>query len=185
MDELSKQFYEIVGRTGNKAPDLQEMIALLRVLGRLPSIDQSMKYGNSLGEYSPSRNLISFHPAYGLNTNTVPHEFSHALDEAMGNYVGSIRNTNKTNAQSKFIDAYDKLDPLTSKLIPSGPKDKYRYSRDELRAHGVGNAAAPYALGDMFKMTPARQHIDSTMATEASILRDLLSRAIKPNGTDR
>ena len=184
MDDLSNQFYELASKTGNKAPELQEMIALLKILGRLPTIDQKMKYGNSLGEYSPSKNLISFHPAYGLNINTVPHEFSHALDEAMGGYAGQIRNANKTNDQSKFLDAYDKLDPLTSKLIPQGKNDPYRYDRGELRAHGVGNAAGPYTLGDMFKMAPARTHIDSTMATEAAILRDLLKRSLN-NGTNR
>lgn len=184
MDPLTTQFYDLIKKSKTRSPALDEMIGIMTILGTLPTIDQTMQYGNSLGEYDRAKNNISFHPAYGLNINTIPHEFSHALDNHLTGYLDSFKGTAPESVQ-KLRDARDKLNPNTSKLIPKTVTDNYRYSPGELRAHGVGNMEGPETLSDVFKISQARPHMDATMATEAAILRDLFRRALQTDGIKR
>lgn len=184
MDELSQEFYGLVERSPKKTQALKEMLDILSMLGKLPRINQKMAYPDTLGEYDPRTNVVSLHPAFGLNRNTIPHEFSHAVDYILDDYIAGY-GKNPTPEQINLRTARDKLNPGTSKLIPKNAQNTYRYTPTELRAFGVANAEAPDTFDGIFKLDQARPHMDATMATEAAILRDLFKRAIKTDGTQR
>jgi hypothetical protein len=123
----------------------------------------------------------------GGNTNTVSHELTHALNYQMNNRAldlqdqsKDLRNPALSSADQQFLDAYQKLRPFQSKLIPNDNSDygKYRYSPTEVQAFGVGNSV------DQGPGVEPRAHLDATMAQEAAILRDLYSRSLaKPQQT--
>ena len=114
-----------------------------------------------------------------MNTNTVGHELSHTLDAAMYQRKNELKqNKTLSEQEQKFIDALLKFGNIEALLkFSKTPKNlqAYRMSPNEARAHGVGNFIEwPRSTAVINEEGP---HIDSTMATEAAILRDLYKRS--------
>jgi len=157
-------------------PSLEEIIRLLYQTGKMPKVNPTvLPYGEN-GNFNHNQNTINFDVMYGNNPNTMTHEFSHALDKTMFDFVTDPSMTQFDTPASKrnFAVAYNKLNPATTKL-PLGMPDSYRHSPNELRSFGVGNYANGGYKSD-YKIAP---HVDATMATEAAILRDLFARTLR------
>lgn len=153
---------------------LNNIIELLVLSNSLPNIQ--LQRGRSYGAYKPLTNTIELNPGdRGFNPNTVTHEYAHALDRIMQQRAYERSRWDRRYNPTQFEEGYHKLMPVDSKLpgVKAGlTKDPYRYNSDELRAFGMGEASGdlqPY-------VAPVEPHIDSTMATEMSILMDLFKR---------
>jgi len=174
-DPLSQSAYKVFKNTND--PTLEEIIQLLSMRNWMPTITQS--YGNS---YKPFGNQVSIRPD-SVNKNTVSHEMTHALHEAMKKYSSDYKGFQETKSPvgNQFVDAFDKLWSPPEKLLPPKPLsnwEQYRYSPNEASAYGVGNSLQFDPNFQQSRPTPP--HLDATLATEQAILRDLFLRATKP-----
>jgi hypothetical protein len=166
---------------------LNASMQYLRQRGSVPTVD--IIGGQRLGAYAPDTNTVYLNPYQDRASryNSVAHETAHAADTALGaqNYdivkqnMGAWLPSSRPSTESmRFSDAYNKLQPSTTKLstgYEASPQrtQNYRTSNRELRAFGAGNTADPGAPA----VFPGAPHLDTTMATEFEILLDLANRA--------
>ncbi len=121
------------------------------------------------------------------DTPNYPHVKRTSLDDKIttalfGKKAGAKFDSERTPEQDQFYDGYQKLSRdqpavLAKRMNPKWTKEQedYRSSPLELRGHAIGNTIG--ARNESQKDL-APLHIDSTLATEFSIMLDLAQRAI-------
>jgi len=163
----------------------QDLYQYLLSRNNLPKVNREYIAHN--GVYNPFLNSIKLHPNSGNGTLT--HEMAHAADATLTNqYFDRPGFAGEPFLETYFTDAYKKLkgngrtadnnytDPredLAKKLSPSWyeKERRYRASNNELVGWGAGTQAE---MRDGGYKPP--NHLDSTMATELSILMELARR---------
>lgn len=163
-----------------------DLYSYLYYRNSLPKVNFAHYLGDGVsGKYTGDGNIVDLLHRY--NNATINHEFAHAADNALeSQYYQRPTSWNRPDVPTYFTDAYDKLRGATAnsnylqqrvemakKMAPEWAKanDKYRASNKELVGWGAGRQQD---TGDPEYKVP--NHLDSTMATELSILMDLARR---------
>lgn len=165
----------------------QSLFDYLYKRNRLPFTKMtSMLPPGTLGTYTPHENTVRVHPASGLGT--LVHEMTHAADNALEQqYYDRPTSWNKPDTQTYFTDAYDKLKGRTSNTYYNDRRGElanklnsewYKKNQDY---RSTGNELSGWAgkrtvRGEQEPRYEAPDHLDSTLATEMSILLDLARR---------
>lgn len=181
LEATKKQLEAYLGRTLEPSGKLNELLDILSRFNYLPQLITTEPLYGATGEYSPVYRQLRLAPSSGKDESTASHEYVHALDALMmfkaqdwnkprsQQFLWGLFNQQPTEAQKQFAEAYQKLQPSTTKL-PNKPSPKeYRGSNPEMRAWGVSEQVKK-------GVNPASQHIDPTMASEFDILVDLFKR---------
>lgn len=173
--EIKKRLEEYIGRPLDYSGKLVELLSYLDKFNVLPKVNVEPIPG-AAGQYEFLRNQVTLNPYYNKGEDVAAHELTHALDNRMawssGLWSGNPSNpfsVKPTEEQKRFVEAYNKLNPSSSKL-PNLPKDQYRGRGDEMRAWGVSEQVR--------RESPAAPHIDPSMASDFDILMDLYKRAL-------
>lgn len=177
---------QLIGEIDNTS--ISDLFRLLQAGKINPTVTRQPE--GSYGSFYPRENRLNIHPQLvgGALRDITGHELTHALDQAMLQH-SNVRNDQQERVNPKFRDALEKMVP-TGSGVPaiadfvarynSGKKTKpgeaYRMSDPELRAHAFQNRIIG---NDQPDFNPAPPHVDSTMATELSILMDLYNRSLQ------
>lgn len=150
--------------------ELEEILSLLESYQSLPNYTVDSRV--PIGEYSPSKNTIRLNPYRGGTVDTISHESTHALEELMKRLAAEDAKLGGTQFSNGLASLFT---PTKLPGVPKNPTgyDKYRYSPTEMRAFGVGNMVSDG------QTKPIANHLDTTMAQEQAILRELLKRRKK------
>ena len=181
LESTKKQLEAYLGKQLEPSGKLNEILDILSRFNYLPQLTTTDPLYGATGEYSPVYRQLRLTPSSGRDESTAAHEYAHALDALMmfkaqdwnkprsQQFLWGLFNSQPTEAQKQFAEAYQKLQPSTTKL-PNKPSSKeYRGSNPEMRAWGVSEQVKK-------GVNPAAQHIDPTMASEFDILVDLFRR---------
>jgi hypothetical protein len=157
---------------------------------RLPKINTAGNMRENVrGAWLPDQNQIWLQPWTGNGTLT--HEAAHAADtELERQYFDRKTSWSKPDVPTYFTDAFEKLKGATAANNFKSPREDmakkmapewfnknagYRATNNELVGWGAGRQAS---VGETEYSPP--NHLDSTMATELSILLDLARRKDVP-----
>jgi hypothetical protein len=157
---------------------------------KLPKINAAGNMRNHIrGAWQPDQNQIWLQPWAGNSTLT--HETAHAADtELERQYFDRKTSWSKPDVPTYFTDAFEKLKGATAANNFKSPREEmarrmapewfnknagYRATNNELAGWGAGRQA-----GDADSEYSPPNHLDSTMATELSILMELARRNDKP-----
>ena len=152
-------------------------------INRVPYITEG-----TVGEYNRESNIIKL--LNNAQGSTLTHEAAHAADGALSNqYWDRPTSWSRPDTPTYFTDAYEKLKGETANNRYQGQRENlaqrldpawfhrnkdYRSTNNELVGWGAGRQA-----GIDSSYTPP-DHLDSTIATELSILMDLAKRKDVP-----
>jgi len=141
------------------------------------------------GQYNRDSNRIDV--SNSAQNGTITHEMAHAADNALDKQYFDRKHSWQTpEVPTYFTDAYDKLiggnknaryqnqrQVMAQRIAPKWFNEQlgYRATNSELGGWGAGRQAG---TEDLDYSPP--NHLDSTMATELSILMDLARRKDKP-----
>jgi hypothetical protein len=171
--DLSKYFPEVVP---NELGDMYSYLTGTRSIPQIKTVG-TMPEDGDLGSYNRNTNTINLLGGQGMAEyqNSMMHEFQHAVHNQIGNQFLAAssrkRGLDYSPMDSQLVDAYHKF-MLPSKLPANEIPDKgYRWDTpDERLAYGITNSVLPTSVSSV------PPHLDATMATEASILRDIARR---------
>lgn len=170
----------------------EDLYSYLLSRNKLPEIKRTSFLGDgTTGTWTPSDNLIKL--LFEAGGGTLTHEAAHAADTALDRqYYDRRTSFGVPDTPTYFTDAYDKLKgrgPIASnnytyprrdmakRMAPEwyNKNQDYRATTNELAGWGAGRQAG---VGEPSYSPP--NHLDSTMATELSILMELAKRNDKP-----
>ena len=181
LEITKKQLESYLGKKLESSGKLNEILTILSKFNYLPQLGTTEPLFGYSGSYDPIYRQLQLDPASGKDESTAAHEYTHALDILMmfknqdwgkprnRQFLWGLFNSQPTEEQKKFSEAYQKLQPYTSKLPNKPNPNEYRGSNSEMRAWGVSEQVKK-------GVNAAEKHIDPTMATEFDILMDLLQR---------
>lgn len=181
LETTKKQLETYLGRKLEPSGKLNELLDVLSRFNYLPQLTTTEPLYGEVGNYNPIYRQLQLTPSSGRDESTAAHEYAHALDTLMmfkaqewnkprsQQFLWGLFSTPPTEAQKQFAEAYQKLQPSTTKLPNKPSSNDYRGSNPEMRAWGVSEQVKK-------GVNPAAQHIDSTMASEFDILVDLFRR---------
>lgn len=186
LEATKQQLEAYLGRKLEPSGKLNELLEILSRFNYLPKLNTTEPLYGAAGEYSPVYRQLKLSPSSGKDESTATHEYAHVLDALMmfkaqewnkprsQQLLWGLFNSQPTEAQRQFAEAYQKLQPSTAKL-PNKPSPKeYRGSNPEMRAWGVSEQVKK-------GINPATEHVDPTMASEFDILVDLFrSTGLEP-----
>jgi hypothetical protein len=161
----------------DKDKDLEELLNLLQQAGTMPTFKQDWLGGGTLANFKPMDNQITISPR-GVNTTAIGHELTHALDDSMARFQVKRSYENTSPEEKQFLDSFSKLNRKT-KLPLRKEAGPYRTDAEELRAFGVGNNLNNNKNDYRERFGDPGNHVDTTMAQEAALLRALYKRALE------
>lgn len=183
---------KIVSRTYDSSEPYRAMMEYLGLRNAVPTIRQ-----NSIDELGSFARISEKFPTGRITLNlnagatTLTHEAAHATTDQ---FLKQALENKTTGADKQFTDAYNKLIVNTNtmndevaqipildfveKIAPQWAKEQanYRATIAELPSFAIERAVISPDKGTMIESPP---HIDSTLATEMTILLDLATRAQK------
>ena len=167
----------------------EDLYTYLLSRNRLPRISNGYLKEGVRGAWQPDDNQILLQPWAGNSTLT--HEVAHSADSALEQqYFDRPTSWSKPDTPTYFTDAFAKLKGATAANNYKSPREAmaermapewfrknagYRATNNELAGWGAGRQAGTNET----EYTPPN-HLDSTMATELSILMELARRNDKP-----
>lgn len=168
----------------------EDLYSYLLSRQRLPKVNTAGNMRQNVrGAWIPDDNQVWLQPWAGNSTLT--HEMAHAADtELERQYFDRETAWSKPVTPTYFTDAFTKLKGATAANNYVSPREEmarrmapewfkknqgYRASNNELGGWGAGRQAGTEDL----EYAPPN-HLDSTMATELSILMELAKRKDKP-----
>jgi hypothetical protein len=198
--KLSRADLEALKKISEKSPEYRDITSYLEASGTpYPEVRADIAAQDAF--YDPRSNTVTLNfDAYRqlFDTKNPPpnrtflHEMTHAAQPALEKQYQEgakffAASPKDPEARRVFLQAYEKLRgsgaaDLARKLDPTWEKEnrKYRSSREELEAFGVGNVQNFGRRGDRLDAR-GPLHLDPTMATETMLLLDLARRDARLN----